>query len=89
MLAFLYGCALKGVGAARRISRLYRLQRVACSACAVSVSRSERETTVEGWTRKRKRGEDKRQLKRKALTAVKADPLSTRIFTEALYLDGS
>ena len=97
MLDFLYACAVEGVCADRRVSKrrsktddhLYRLQRAARSAYVVSVSRSEREMTVEGWKRKRKRAKKKRKLKRKAIAAVKADPLSTGIFTQALYLDGS
>lgn len=84
-------CADRGVGKrrSRTDNHLYRLPCVARSAYVVSASRSEREMAVEGWKRKSKRGKEKRKLKRKAVAAVRADPLSTGIFTEALYLDGS
>lgn len=45
--------------------------------------------TVEGWKRKCKRDKEERKPKRMAIAAVKADPLSMGIFTQALYLDGS
>lgn len=70
-------------------SHLYGLQRVARSAYVVSVSRAEREMTVEGWKRKRKRNKEKRKLKRKAVAVVEAGPSSTGALTQALYLDGS
>lgn len=69
-------------------NHLYRLHCAARSAHVASVSRSEREMTAEGWKRKRKRNKEKRKLKRKAIAAVKADPSSTGMFTQASYLDG-
>lgn len=97
MLAFLYACTLEGVCADRRVSKrrsktdnsLYRLQCVAHSAYVVSVSRSERAMAGEGWKRKCKRDKEERKPRRMAIAAVKADPLSTGIFTQALYLDSS
>lgn len=82
MLAFLYACALEGVRADRHVSKrrsktdnhLYRLQCFARSAYVVSVSRSEREMTVEGWRRNLRRDKEKRKLKRKDITAVKQIP---------------
>jgi len=58
-----YMCVRWEVCADRRVSKrrtktdshLYRLQRGACPAHIVPASRSERETTVEGWKRKSKR----------------------------------
>lgn len=81
MLSFLYAWALEGVCAERCVSEtrsrtdshLYRLQRVAPSAYVASVSRSEREMTVEGWKGKHKRDKGKRKLKRKAVAGARAD----------------
>lgn len=70
-------------------NHLYRLQSVACSAYVVSESRSEREMTAEGWKRKSKGSKEKRELKRNAVAAVKAHPLSTGVFTQVLHLDSS
>lgn len=97
MLPFPYACALEGVCADSSVSRrrsktdnhLYRLQCFTCSAYVVSTSRSKREMTVERWERKRKWDKEKKKLKRKAIPAVKADSLCTRIFTQELCLDGS
>lgn len=95
MLSFPYACALEGVCADSSVSRrrsktdnhLYRLQCFASSAYMVATSRSKREMTVKGW--KMQMGKEKKKLKRKAILAVKADSLCTRIFTQELGLAGS